>query len=284
MRTDIKYQNNLELKLKLNQSGQTICQHQYTSYPLRVSPIFRLEGVTTNRAYLYSINTSPGLLANDTIALSLHIAENTNLYFTDQSATKVHPMPEANSKATVNNQIVVENNASLEFIPKPIILYQDSILEQTTNIKLYPQAQLFLTEIILPGRLAKKEYYEFNYYSNRLQILDSADRLLYADAIRLLGQNNPFKNNKLFISSPVMGNAIAIFPSLDIHLLIKELETKLLVKEKNIEIAVTILPAENGVSIRALANKTSAIEHYFSLMLDCIRQITQQASLPYIPK
>ena len=246
--------------------------------------MFRLEGVTTNRAYLYSINTSPGLLANDVINLSLHLTENTKLYLTDQSATKVHPMPDDNRKATIKNQIIVENNASLEFIPEPIILYQDSVLEQKTNIKLYPQSQLFLTEIILPGRLAKKEYYEFNYYFNRLQIVDLTKRLLYIDAVRLFGKNNPFKANKLFALFPVMGNAIAIFPDLDINLLIKEIEIKLLTNTQNIEIAITMLPTENGIGIRALANKASIIKHYFSLILNLIRQITQQNSLPYIPK
>ena len=284
MKTNIKYRNNLELKLELNRFGQTICQHQYTSYPLRLSSVFRLEGAKSKRAYLYLVNTSPGLLANDTLNLSLHLAENTHLYLTDQSATKVHPMPENNSKATVNNQIVVENNAGLELVPEPIILYQDSVLEQKTKIKLYPQARLFATEIVLPGRLAKKEYYEFSYYFNRLEIVDSADRLLYIDATRLLGSNNPFKNNKLFTSLPVMGNAIAVLPNININLLIEELETKLLLDPREIEIAASILPAENGMVIRALANKASKIKNCFSLMLDLIRKVTQQDCLPYIPK
>ena len=284
MTTNIKYQNNLELKLKLNQSSQTICQHQYTHYPLRLSSIFRLEGATTNRAYLYQINTSPGLLANDTLNLSLYLTENTNLYLTDQAANKVHPMPEANAKARVTNQIVIENYASLEFIPEPTILYQDSALEQHTNIKLYPHARLFLPEIILPGRLARDEYYDFNYYFNRLKIVDTTEKILCIDAINLLGKDNPFKDNKLFTSMPIMGNAIAILPNVDLNLLIAQIESQLSANFHNIETAMTILPTENGIAIRALANKTNAIKNYFSLVLNCVRQITQQTNLPYIPK
>lgn len=284
MTTNIKYQNNLELKLKPNQSSQTVCQHQYTTYPLRLSPVFRLEGANTNRAYLYLINTSPGLLANDTLNLSLHITENTNLYLTDQAANKVHPMPEANAKAIVNHRIVIENNASLEFIPEPVILYQDSILEQRTKIKLYPTAQLFLSEIILPGRLAKDEYYDFNYYFNRLEIVNSEDKILYIDAVRLFGKNNSFKGNKLFTSMPIMGNAIAILPNIDLNLLIAQIESQLPATTHNIETAITILPTENGIAVRALASKTNAIKQYFALILNCVRQITQQANLPYIPK
>ena len=284
MISNTKYKNNLELKLTLNKANQTVCQHQYTAYPLRLSSIFRLEGANTNRAYLYLINTSPGLLANDVLDFALHLTKNTDLYLTDQSATKVHPMPETETKAKVNHHIVLENNASLEFVPEPIILYQDSVLEQHTKIKLYPKARLFSTEIILPGRLAKKEYYDFDYYFNRLQIVDSTDKLIYADAIKLLGKNNLFKGNKLFTSMPIIGNAIAIFPDLDLNLLIDEIEAKLLTDTQDIEAAVTILPAENGIAIRALANKTTYLKQYFASILNCIRQMSQQTSLPYIPK
>ena len=282
--TTIKYKNNLELKLKLNRSCQTICQHQYTTYPLRLSPVFRLEGATTNRAYLYLINTSPGLLANDKLNLSLHLKENANLYLTDQSATKVHPMPVVNTRAKIDYQIIVENNASLEFIPEPIILYQDSVLEQKTKIELHDKAKLFLTEIILPGRLAKNEYYNFNYYFNHLQISDSAGELLYVDGIKLLGKNNPFKRDKLFAPLPIMGNAIAMCPNLNLNLLVKNIETKLLANHGNIEAAMTILPAENGIAIRALATKTKYLKKYFTSILNYMRQITRQAYLPYIPK
>ena len=284
MKIKKKYTNNLELELTTNQSNLTICQHQYTTYPLRLSPVFRLEGANTNRAYLYLINTSPGLLANDTLDLALYIKENTHLYLTDQAANKVHPMPELNSKATVNNQIIVENNASLEFVPEPTILYQDSVLEQQINIKLYPKARLFLSEIVLPGRLARNEYYEFDYYFNRIKIVDRSEKILYIDAIKLLGKNNPFKKNKLFASLPIMGNAIAIVPDIDISSLIEKIGLRSPIENCNLETAVTILPTENGIALRALASKTREIKDYFSFVINCIRDIYQENSLPYIPK
>lgn len=280
----IKYKNNLELKLKTDTNNKTICQHQYTSFPLRLSSVFRLEGNNTNRAYLYLINTSPGLLANDTLNSSLYVADNSNVYLTDQAATKVHPMPKIDSKGTINYQIVVKDNASLEFVGEPIILYEDAVLEQNTKIKLYPTAMLWLTEIVLPGRLAKDEYYDFNYYFNRLEIVDDKDKLLLVNASRLLGKDNPFKGNKLFTSLPILGNAIAILPQADLNLLIDELESKTLVNNQNIEAAITILPAENGIAIRALANKTNHLKQYFNSVLQSIRHITQQANLPYVPK
>ncbi|MGL5794137.1 MAG: urease accessory protein UreD, partial [Waterburya sp.] len=198
---------------------------QYASYPLRLSSIFRFEGSNSHRAYLYLLNTSPGLLAGDTLNLSLQLAPNSHLYLTDQAATKVHPMPKVNTKATIDYQIVLEANSNLELLPEPIILYKNSILEQHTVIKVHPTSRLFLSEIILPGRLAKQEFYDFNYYFNRLQVKNLTDKLLFSDAMRLIGKDNPFKNNKLFSSLPIIGTAIAILPDTDLNLLIVHLKS-----------------------------------------------------------
>ena len=272
--------HNLELMLRCDRD-RTVCQHQYTSFPLRLSTPFRLE--VGKRIYHYLINTSPGLLAGDELSLSLQLAANTSLYLTDQAATKVHPMPNDDS-ATVNYQIIVDENADLELVPEPVILYKDSILEQNTIIKLHPTAKLFISEIILPGRIAKQEYYDFNYYSNRLQVSDLTGKLLFIDAMRLVGKQNPFKNNRLLASLPILGNAIAILPNVDLKLLSTRLESLELVNCKNIEVATSVLPSENGLVIRALSSKTLELKKYFSYALDCIRTITNRPPLPYIAK
>ncbi len=280
----IKYQSNLELTLQCNQAGQTVCQHQYNSYPLRLSSAFYLEGQNSNRAYHYLINTSPGLLAGDKLSLSLLLETNTSLYLTDQAATKVHPMPEIDTKAQINAKITLNADANLEFVTEPIILYTDSLFEQKTTIKLHPTARLFFSEIILPGRLAKQEYYDFKYYSNRLKITDLENNLLFIEAMHLEGKKNQFKHNKLFVSLPIMGNAIAILPDIDLDLLTTNLEDIELAKTNNLEVATSILPANNGILIRALSNKTTEVKRYFTYALNCIRAMTNQSPLPHIPK
>ena len=284
MAQELKYQHNFQNNLELSLScdrDRTICQHQYTTYPLRLSPSFRLEGLNSGRIYHYLINTSPGLLAGDELCLSLRLAPNTSLYLTDQAATKVHPMPETGTKATIDYHIKVDADACLELVPEPIILYMDSVLEQEIAIALHPTARLFLSEIIIPGRLAKQEYYDFNYYFNRLKVTDLAGKMLFVEANRLFGKQNQFKHHHLFAASAIMGNAIAVLPNTDLELLTTQLDK---LACKNIESATTILPSNNGILIRALSNKTAKLKQYFTSVLNCIRTITNQSSLPYIPK
>lgn len=287
-----KYQNNLELNLKCdrdrageaNRTNKTICTHQYTTYPLRLSTVFRLDGANTNRAYLYTMNTSPGLLAKDKLKMSLQLEDNTNLYLTDQAATKVHPMPIDHSQATVDYQIELRSQANLELVPEPVILYSDAALTQNISIKLHPTAKLFLSEIILPGRLARGESYQFRYYFNRLKLTDLTGKLLFTDAMCLQGKSNLFKDNKLFAPLPILGNAIAVYPDLDLELLSKELEEIQVTNFPNLMVATSILPSDCGLLIRAFANKTIQLKQYFNLVLNCIRNLTDKANLPYIPK
>jgi urease accessory protein len=283
--TKYEHEYNLKLNLKCDRaSQQTICYHQYTTYPLRLSPVFRLEGINSNRAYLYIMNISPGLLAGDELNLSLHLAANSNLYLSDQSATKVHAMPQDDTKAVTSYQIEVHAGSTLEFVPEPIILYTDSALEQNMQIKVHPTAKLFLSEIILPGRLARGESYQFRYYFNRWQVTDLAGKLLFSDAMRLEGKLNPFNHHKLFTSLPIIGNAIAILPDVDLKLLSNSLESIPAENSLQLTVATSILPHNQGLVIRALANKTFELKKYFRFALDCIRTLTYQSLLPYIPK
>ena len=107
---------------------------------------------------------------------------------------------------------------------------------------------------------------------------------MFVNATRLLGKNNPFKDNKIFASLPIMGNAIAILPEVDLKVLIEQLETLERPPGNCFESAITTLPANNGIAIRVLASKTRDIKQYFSLVLKQIRYFTQQTKLPYIPK
>ena len=295
-----KYQNNLELNLKCDRNSErdrnsnsnskadrtnkTICTHQYTTYPLRLSTIFRLDGANTNRAYLYTMNTSPGLLAKDELKISLLLETDTNLYLTDQAATKVHPMPINHSQATVDYQIELRSRSCLELVPEPIILYSDAALNQNISIKLDRTAKLFLSEIILPGRLARGESYQFRYYFNRLKLSDLTGKLLFTDAMHLIGKSNLFKENKLFAPLPIMGNAIAVYPDLDPMLLSRQLEEIQVTHYPNMAIATSVLPNDCGLLIRAFANKTIQLKQYFNLALKHIRNLINQPALPYIPK
>ncbi|MBW4591601.1 MAG: urease accessory protein UreD [Brasilonema angustatum HA4187-MV1] len=281
---------NLELRLKCvtplgvcpsgNRFGQTILSHQYTAYPLRVSPVFYLDDADFQRAYLYVMSTSPGLLAQDKLNISLQLADHTSVYLTEQAATKVHSMPIAGSKATTNYEIEIGEGATLEFVPEPLILFADASLEQTINIKIHPTGRLFLSEMILPGRLARGEFYQFQYYFSRLQVTSTCGELWFTDAMRLEGKRNPFTKTNLFASSPVLGNVIIVLPETNLELLSKSVEDLEAANCSGLTVASSILPRNKGLLIRAMASGTHELKNYLKYALNCVRSSIHQPSLP----
>lgn len=274
----------LELKLKCDRLGQTIVAHQYTTYPVKMSGIFRLDRVESNRAYLYLINTSPGLLAQDHLSLSLNLEANTSMYLTDQAATKVHAMPRTETKATTNWNITLEAGASLELVPEPIILFADAALEQTTQITLHPQAALFWSEILIPGRLARGEYYDFRHYHNCLEIYSDNGELWFRDAICLVGKHHPFKQHNLFIAEPILANFIMVQPQTDLIELKQKIANLTAADCQKLIVASSILPDSKGLLIRIMASKTLLIKRYLNYVLNCARSLSDRPDLPYIPK
>jgi urease accessory protein len=277
-----KRANNLELGLKCDRKNQTVLSHQYTAYPLSVSPVFRLDGdFDCDRAYLYMMSTSPGLLAGDEWNVSLQLAANSNLYLTDKSATKVHSMPIDGTKATINYDIEIDTGATLEFVPEPLILFADAILEQTTNIKIHPTGHLCLSEIILPGRLARGEAYQFHSYLSRLQVRSTSGDLWFTDAMFLEGKCNPFTDSHLFTSSPVIGSLFVVSTEANLSLLSASVEDLEAANCSNMTVASSILPYGKGLLIRAIASRTHEMKMYLKYALNCVRRSRHQRPLPY---
>ncbi len=274
----------LDLKFQCNSSGQTQIAHQYATHPLRVSPPFRFDKNNQNRVYLYLRNNSPGILAEDELNFSIQLEKSSQLYLTEQAATKVHPVLTKNAVARVNYQIRIKANASLEFVPEPLILYTDAALKQETKIQMHPSSNLFWSEIILPGRLARGEYYQFHFYDNCLSVTNPEEKLLFKDRSYWEGKNNQFRDSSLFTSLPIMGNAIAVYPKINCNSLQKAIDNLTITNSEDFMVATSILPYEQGIVIRVLANKSQQIKNYFRSVLNEIRSLQNDCSLPKIPK
>lgn len=283
----------LELQLKCNPEGQTIIANQYETHPLRISQPFRLDrdgditgGEIANhhRAYLYLRNNSPGLFSGDRIKIALSLEEKTQLYLTEQSATKVHPAIVQGDTANVDYQWTIAKNAMVEFVPEPIILYRDSGLQQTTQIKIHPTASLFWSDFVLPGRLARGESYQFRSYEHFLAVYGDTGELWFKDRMYLKGKDNSFSHNTLFASFPILGNAIAIMPHLEVNLLKSTVDNLLDNNSQKLVAATSVLPYDKGIIIKVLASKTQAIKKSWYLILNLLRQLNHQTCLPNIPK
>ena len=271
----------LELSLGLNRAGQTTITRHYQTHPLRISQPFYLDGLNSSRAYLYLRNNSPGLLSGDRYKLDICLQPKTKLHLTEQSAAKAHPM--LGGKALVNYNWQLEHNTQLEFLPEPLILYSNSALAQNTTISMSPSASLFWCDIVLPGRLARGELYQFDYYRSCLEIFSTEGELWLRERTRLEGKNNQFAASKFFSTLPIMGTAIVIQPQIELEILKAKL-ADLGSKRPDLMIATSTLPQEKGLLIKGMTDKSKTLKSYFASVLAQIRLLQQDSAFPNIPK
>lgn len=283
------------LRVQCDRHQQSFVSRQYATHPFRVSNVFRLDQeqvkqaqidqAQSDRAYVYLMNTSPGLMEGDRFRIGVQVDAQAHLYLTDQAATKVHRMPTPDRPATMDYILQVGAGGSLEFLPEPLILYHESTLNQRTQVILHPSARLCLSEIIVPGRLARQEYYHFNHYSSRLTVSSPDGRLILGDALRLEGQSHPFCHSPLFARQPILATLLLIYPDVEQAQLEAALEqVRANQPTATIEVSYSSLPNCNGFVIRATADCISRIKLCFDQALNAVRLLEGQSPLPEVPK
>ncbi len=275
--------NQLSVQIGLDQNHQSFVQRQYATYPFRLSRALRLDPTDAHRTYLYIMNLSPGLLAGDEFQISVRLRDRTALYLTDQSATKVHQMA-VDQRARIHYDVEIGSGASLEYVPEPIILYRNANLEQTMSVTLAPTGSLFLSDIMVPGRLARGECFHFHQYVNWLNVYTPDGALLFADAMQLKGQGQQhLTSSPLFATHPILASVILVVPHADLHSLGLDLE-QLTQAQPALTAASSPLPNCNGLLVRMMASNVPIAKAYINDVLARMRSLNGQPTLPAVPK
>jgi urease accessory protein len=172
-------QASLELTFSSRQ-GRTIISSQYANSPLKIWRPFDLDD---ERALVQIVNVSPGMMAGDDYRLEITIKAGAKVVLVNQSATKLHSMPEGQfGKQTI--LITVEDNAELEYYPGLTIPFPGSDFRQSIDVSLTQTARFALLERWSTGRIARGEVHQYRKVSARVRITRNS-KLIYADGLEL---------------------------------------------------------------------------------------------------
>ena len=162
-------------------SGVTILSASEQQPPLRVVRAFT---AGDGAALVHLHNVSGGLLGGDELATHVRVGAEARAQVTTTGATRLY-RPRADAGVTIQrNEIVVERNGLLEFVPDALIPYAGARFRQETSIRLEDGAGIFWWEIVAPGREASGE--EFRYESVEWKTeLHAGERLIAAERVRL---------------------------------------------------------------------------------------------------
>ena len=171
------------------------------------------------------INTAGGITCNDKINIKVS-TENSNLSICTQAAEKIYSGFGEPANMDINLNL---NNSNLFWLPKELILFDNSKLNRKININLSGNSNLVFCESAIFGRTAMSEKIKNINFSDNWKVFINSS-LKHFEAINLIGSiNDNYKNNFTFANNSSL-STILIFGKI-----IYQLEPELRKIIKNID-------------------------------------------------
>ncbi|BFU96057.1 MAG: Urease accessory protein UreD 2 [Nitrospira sp.] len=153
---------NAFLRLGFERRGErTVLAHLDRRAPLLVQQALYWDEALPDLPCVFMITTTGSILQGDRFNIEIDLAPDARAHITTQAATKIHSM-DANYAAQTQN-IVVGENAYLEYLPDPIIPHAHARFATFTRMSVHPTATLLYSEILLGGRKHHHEGELFQY-------------------------------------------------------------------------------------------------------------------------
>ena len=143
---------------------------------------------------LVLINTAGGITCNDNIDINANI-NNSKLSICTQAAEKIYAGIGDPARVEININL---NNSTMYWLPKELILFDNSKLRRNININLSNNSNLIFCETTIFGRKAMSEKIKNISFSDQWKIYSNSS-IKHFEAINIKGSTiNNFKNNYTF--------------------------------------------------------------------------------------
>jgi urease accessory protein len=130
------------------------------------------------------INTAGGIAGGDRFDLDIAAGEKARLVVSSAAAEKVYRSLGPDAQIAI--KLSAGAGASLAWMPKETILFDDARLDRTVEIDLAPDARLVFAEAVVFGRTGMGEAVEHGLFFDRWR-LRRGGALIYAESVRFDG-------------------------------------------------------------------------------------------------
>ena len=195
----------LTLLLEQDQErGKTVVKEQYSKVPLFTQRALYLEESLPSMAYMYIMSPSGGILQGDRYRMDISLKNKACAHITTQGATRIYRMERNYATQIVN--VVVDEGCYLEFVPDQIIPYRDSRFYQTVNLKVHDNGTMIYSEMIVPGRVASGESFQYDICYMKALARNQKDKLRFIDIAILEPKKRNLKTVGILGNFDVVGS------------------------------------------------------------------------------
>jgi urease accessory protein len=266
----------LTLLLEQDQErGKTVIKEQYSKVPLFTQRALYLEESLPSMAYIHIMSPSGGILQGDRYRMDIVLKNKACAHITTQGATRVYRMERNYATQIVN--VVVDEGCYLEFVPDQIIPFRDSRFYQTVNLKVHDNGTMIYSEMIVPGRVASGESFQYDICYMKALAKNQKDTLRFIDIAILEPKKRNLNTVGILGTFDVVGSTY-ILTKADY---VKELKDEInsgLQKFTHFSGGASILPHNSGVIVRMLGNVASDLRNAIYEIIKITRKIILNAS------
>ena len=272
----------LVLRLEQNEEeGKTVVKEQYSKVPLFTQRALYLEESLPSMAYMYIISPSGGILQGDRYRMDITLKNKAHAHLTTQGATRIYKM-ETNYATQIVN-VAVDDGCYLEFVPDQIIPYRDSRFYQNVDLKIHDNATMVYSEMIVPGRVASGESFEYDICYMKALGRNQNHKLRFIDIAILEPKKTDLKVLGILGNFEVVGTIYILTKTKYVLELNNEINSRLQ-KLNHISGGAAILPHDSGIIIRMLGSVASDIRNAIYEIIKIIRKIILNVSFSGIRK
>lgn len=206
-----------------------------------------------SRLKIVFMMASAGMLKGDSHNYNIFCEEATRAIITDQSYCKIFNTEDGLAKRKVN--VVLENDASLIYRPQSVIPFKESTYCGNATFTLKENSELAYFDIFVSGRVGMGESFEFNKYSNRIQV-NLGEKPVWIDNCSLCPSRQKVLDGFYFDNHTHMGTFYYYGKSEVVEQL-----SNYICENKNIYSGVSL--AAHGITIRFLGYSSQDIEEEF---------------------
>jgi len=182
-------QGHLRLECRVDTAGRTFLSKQSFCAPIHLSKP-HWDG---NHLIVNVVNPTAGLFAGDHVEMTVRVCPGARAVLTSPSAARVFRAKDSIGRTQVIQTFVVEGGGRLDVFPEILIPHAGARYEQTTRIDVQAGGQLFLTEMIAPGRTASGEAFDYDQLEFGMDLI-TAGRLVVRERYRLESRNESLQS------------------------------------------------------------------------------------------
>ena len=249
------------------QTNKTVAKELFSKVPLQVQKILYIEDSLPQMAYVYMMSPSGGILQGDRLKIDIRLENDAHAHVTTQAATKVYRMNRNYATQMVN--VFVGNGCYLELVPDQLIPYRNSRFYQRVQMQVHDNATAIYSEIITPGRVTSGEHFQYDICCLKTTATDQNSRLRFVDTLLLEPKRQKLFDGFGFESRSVFANMYILTKNIAAKTFSDDIHN--ILKENSINGSASVLPRNDGVFARMIADNAAEIKHAIDIVLNKVR-------------